>query len=58
MKVFLIFSRFLLSDEEAVKLIEADVPTKRKKEKSQWNEVDMGSILFACSMSVNICPSD
>jgi hypothetical protein len=33
------------SDEEAVKLIEADVPTKRKKDKSQWNEVDMGSIL-------------
>lgn len=27
-----------LSDEEAVKLIEADVPTKRKKDKSQWND--------------------
>ena len=34
------------SDEEAVKLIEADVPTQRKKEKSQWNEVNTGSILF------------
>ena len=28
-----------------MKLIEADVPTKRKKDKSQWNEVEMGSIL-------------
>lgn len=32
-----------LSDEEAVKLIETDVPPK--KDKSKWNEVDMGSIL-------------
>jgi hypothetical protein len=36
-----------VSDEEAVKLIEADVVTNRKKDKSQWNEVDMGSILFS-----------
>lgn len=34
-----------LSDEEAVKLIETDVPPKRTKDKSKWNEVDMGSIL-------------
>ncbi|CAB4000051.1 intraflagellar transport 122 homolog [Paramuricea clavata] len=33
-----------ISDEEAVKLIEADVPANRKKDKSQWNEVDMGNV--------------